>query len=50
MAIDSEEHSTPWGSLCPRQDKELLDNEGWAILWHSKIPIIESIEIQMLGS
>jgi len=51
MSSDSQEHRTPWGSLCALQNKELLNNEGWATLWDSKIPIIESIiEIQMLGS
>lgn len=51
MSSDSQEHRTPWGSLCALQNKELLNSEGWATLWDSKIPIIESIiEIQMLGS
>lgn len=50
MASDCEEHRPPWGSPCAQQNKELFNNEGWATLWDSKIPIIESTEIQMLGS
>ena len=65
MSSDNQEHRTPWGSPCAQQNKELLNNEEWATLWDSKIPIIETckiscmkkkkkkesiIEIQMLGS
>lgn len=28
---------------CAQEKKELLNNERWATLWNSKIPIIESI-------